>query len=51
MGLFSIEQRRLRGDIEVYKPGGMNGIDSKNLIPMVGFSKTRGHRYKGYGDL
>ena len=48
LGLFSLERRRLRGDlIEVYKiMRGMDRLDSQKLFPMVEESITRGHRFK-----
>ena len=48
LGLFSLERRRLRGDlIEVYKiMRGIDQLDSQYLFPKVGESKTRGHRFK-----
>jgi len=49
LGLFSLEHRRLRGDlIEVYKiMRGIDKVDSQHLFPKGGESKTRGHRFKG----
>ena len=48
LGLFSLEQRRLRGDlIEVYKiMRGMDRVDSQKLFPRVEESIIRGHRFK-----
>ena len=48
LGLFSLEQRRLRGDlIEVYKiMRGMDRVDSQKLFPRVEESIARGHRFK-----
>ena len=48
LGFFSLERRRLRGDlIEVYKiMRGIDQLDSQYLFPKVGKSKTRGHRFK-----
>ena len=50
-GSFSLEQRRLRGDlIEVYKiMRGMDRVDSQKLFPRVEKSITRGHRFKVRG--
>ena len=44
--LFSLERRRLRGDlIEVYKSmRGMDRVDSQRLFPRVEESITRGHK-------
>ena len=44
LGLFSLERRRLRGDlIEVYKiMRGTDQLDSQYRFPKVGESKTRG---------
>ena len=52
LGLFSLERRRLRGDlIEVYKiMRGIDQLDSQYLFPKVGESKTRGHRFKVRGE-
>ena len=52
LGLFSLERRRLRGDlIEVYKiMRGTDQLDSQYLFPKVGESKTRGHRFKVRGE-
>ena len=51
LGLFSLERRRLRGDlIEVYKM--MKGIDRVNvqrLFPRVDGAVTRGHNYRIHG--
>ena len=51
LGLFSLERRRLRGDlIEVYKM--MKGIDRVNvqrLFPRVDGAITRGHNYRVRG--
>ena len=51
-GLFSLERRRLRGDlIEVYKiMRGTDQLDSQYIFPKVGESKTRGHRFKVRGE-
>ena len=51
LGLFSLERRRLRGDlIEVYEiMRGIDQLDSQYLFPKVGESKTRGHRFKVRG--
>ena len=52
LGLFSLEHRRLRGDlIEVYKiMRGIDQLDSQYLFPKAGESKTRGHRFKVRGE-
>ena len=52
LGLFSLERRRLRGDlIEVYKiMRDTVQLDSQYLFPKVGESKTRGHRFKVRGE-
>ena len=52
LGLFSLERRRLRGDlIEVYKiMRGIDRLDNQHLFPKVGESKTRGHRFKVRGE-
>ncbi|PLS49478.1 hypothetical protein CYV29_15670, partial [Carnobacterium maltaromaticum] len=52
LGLFSLERRRLRGDlIEVYKiMRGIDRVDSKRLFPRVGVSITRGHEFKVKGE-
>ena len=52
LGLFSLERRRLRGDlIEVYKVmSGMDRVDSQMLFPRVEKSSTRGHRFKVRGE-
>ena len=52
LGLFSLERRRLRGDlIEVYKiMRGIDQLDSQYLFPNVGESKTRGHRFTVRGE-
>ena len=52
LGLFSLQRRRLRGDlIEVYKiMRGIDQLDSQHLFPKVGKSKTRGHRFKVRGE-
>ena len=52
LGLFSLEHRRLRGDlIEVYKiMRGIDQLDSQYLFPKVGESKTRAHRFKVRGE-
>ena len=46
LGLFSLEQRRLRGDlIEVFKiMRGMDKVDREQLFPLVEGSVTRGHK-------
>jgi len=51
-GLFSLERRRLRGDlIEVYKiMRGMDRVGSQKLFPRVEKSSTRGHRFKVCGE-
>ena len=51
LGLFSLERRRLRGDlIEVYKiMRGMDRVDSQKLFPRAEESITRGHRFKVRG--
>ena len=51
LGLFSLEQRRLRGNlIEVYKiMRGMDRVESQKLFPRVKESITRGHRFKVRG--
>eukprot|EP00061_Rhincodon_typus_P015981 g43948.t1 len=48
LGLFSLEHRRLRGDlIEVYKiKKGMDRVYRQGLFPGVWESKTKGHRFK-----
>ena len=52
LGLFSLERRRLRGDlIEVYKI--MKGIDRVNrgkLFPIIETRRTRGHGLKVRGE-
>ncbi|MBB6707133.1 reverse transcriptase family protein [Proteus mirabilis] len=52
LGLFSLERRRLRGDlIEVYKiMRGMDRINRQSLFPGVGESRTRGHRFRVRGE-
>ena len=51
LGLFSLERRRLRGDlIEVYNMRGIDQLDIQYLFPKVGESKTRGHRFKVRGE-
>ena len=52
LGLFSLERRRLRGDLmEVYKiMRGTDQLDSQYLFPKVGESKTREHRFKVRGE-
>eukprot|EP00061_Rhincodon_typus_P001769 g15729.t1 len=52
LGLFSLELRRLRGDlIEVYKiMRGMDRVNSQGLFSRVGKSKTRGHRFMVRGE-
>ena len=52
LGLFSLERRRLRGDlIEVYKiMRGTDQLERQYLFPKVGESKTRGHRFKVRGE-
>jgi len=52
LGLFSLEIRRLRGDlIEVYKiMRGIDRVDSQTLFPRVVTSRTRGHRFKVRGE-
>ena len=49
--LFSLEQRRLRGDlIEVFKiMRGMDRVDREQLFPLVEGSVTRGQRFKVRG--
>ena len=51
LGLFSLEQRRLRGDlIEVYKiMRGKDRVDREQLFPLVEGSVTRGHKFKVRG--
>ena len=51
LGLFSLERRRLRGDlIEVYKiMRDIDRVDSQNLFPRVEMSNTRGHVLKVRG--
>ena len=51
LGLFSLERRRLRGDlIEIYKIlRGMDRVDSQKLFSRVEESITRGHRFKVRG--
>ena len=53
MGLFSLESRRLMGDlIEVYKiMRGIDQLDSQYIFSKVGESKTRGHRFKVRGEI
>jgi len=53
LGLFSLERRRLRGDlIEVYKiMRGVDKVDSQHLFPKVGESKTRGFKVRGGGEI
>ena len=48
LGLFSLEQRKLRGDlIEVYKiMRDMDRVDREQLFPLVEGSVRRGHRFK-----
>ena len=52
LGHFSLERRRLRGDlIEVYKiMRGTDQLDSQYIFPKVGESKTRGHRFEVRGE-
>ena len=52
LSLFSLERRRLRGDlIDVYKiMSGMDRVDSQILFPRVERSSTRGHRFKMRGE-
>ena len=51
LGLFSLERRRLRGDlIEVYKMlRGIDRVDSQRLFPRAEMVATRGHRFKVWG--
>eukprot|EP00061_Rhincodon_typus_P003911 g21280.t1 len=51
LGLFSLERKRLRGDLlEVYKIlNGMDRVESMRLFPRVEGSVTRGHRFKVRG--
>jgi len=51
LGLFSLEQRRLRGDmVEVYKiMRGMDWVNRKQLFPLVEGSITRGKRVRVRG--
>jgi len=46
--LFSLERRRLRGDlIETYKMvRGFDRMDSESLLPLMGTMSTRGHNFK-----
>eukprot|EP00061_Rhincodon_typus_P016413 g44615.t1 len=48
LGLFSLECRRLRGDlIEVYKiMRGMDEVNSKGLVARMVEFKTKGHIFK-----
>ena len=52
LGLFSLEHRRLRGDlIEVYKiMKGLDKADNQHFFPKIGESKTRGHKFKVRGE-
>ena len=47
-GLFSLEHRRLRGDLtEGYKIlRGTDQLDSQYIFPKIGEPKTRGHRFR-----
>ncbi|XP_078059894.1 uncharacterized protein LOC144485672 [Mustelus asterias] len=51
LGLFSLERRRMRGDlIEVYKMlRGLDRVDSQRLFPRAEMVATRGHRFKVLG--
>ena len=48
LGLFSLERRRLRGDlIEVYEiMRGMDRLNSWKLFPRAEMTITRGHKFK-----
>ena len=50
--LFSLERRRLRGDlIEAYKmTRGLIWVDSESLFPRMVIASTRGHSFKLRGD-
>eukprot|EP00061_Rhincodon_typus_P007294 g28853.t1 len=50
LGLFSLEHQRLKGNlIEVCKiMRCMDRVNSRGLFPMVGESKTKGHRFEEY---
>ena len=48
LGLFSLERRRLRGDlIETYKMvRGLDRVDRDSLFPLMEKASTRGHGFK-----
>ena len=52
LGLFSLERRRLRGDlVEVYKiMRGIDQLDNQYLFLKIGESKTEGYRFKVRGE-